>query len=597
MVTYQKRMSLLLCLLMSGAAFADEAQTQPLVSGEQKVLNIMTDSQEGVAAYNKEHLKLAESVNLATDLNIAAITERLGCKTHMGRAFLQESLSSPLNTENKDVLLKRQQIIRALVENPELKQEVEEMIEHARKHEEHVMTLLSDDFKNQKSPQVAELENIKTQNPWLYRFAKSINKSTTVATIGHGLGVLTIAGMVYATKYFGEIAKQGIETVYKAKKAGATVLWTDSGLMSVNAYAALVAVLCVETAYCGGFTGYTTYKFAENYMNNVAKRQKMHSLYTLIKIAEKSEALCAKYNLDSQFKMSAIENKTAIALIDSLKSSRYEDVDAMLVFSPAVQTLAIKLYEEDKNLAQLFACIAELDVYNALANKIIESKEKDHTFCFATFIDDAKPAIKTEGFWNILVDNPVVNGISQDQHVILTGPNAGGKTTSIRSLLQNIVLAQTFGVAAAETFELTMFDVIHSFLNVSDDLINGDSLFKAEVKRAQGILQKIQSLEPGKKYFFALDELFTGTGAVEGEQCAYAFINRIADFENILFIYATHFNKLKELADTNSNCANYKVDAPTRDENGKLVYPFTLSPGANQINVAIDIAQEAGLFA
>jgi DNA mismatch repair ATPase MutS len=163
--------------------------------------------------------------------------------------------------------------------------------------------------------------------------------------------------------------------------------------------------------------------------------------------------------------------------------------------------------------------------------------------------------------------------------------------------LQNIILAQTFGVAAAETFDLTIFDIIHSYLNVSDDLIGGDSLFKAEVKRAQGILEKIKSLEPGKKYFFALDELFTGTGAEAGEQCAYAFIDRIADFDNILFIYATHFEKLKELANNNDHCANYKVEAPTRDENGKLVYPFKLSEGVNTVNVALDIAKEAGLFA
>jgi DNA mismatch repair ATPase MutS len=127
--------------------------------------------------------------------------------------------------------------------------------------------------------------------------------------------------------------------------------------------------------------------------------------------------------------MSAIENKTALDLIESLKSPRYEDEDAMLVFSPAVQTLAIKLYEEDKHLAQLFACIAELDVYNALANKIIESKHHHNKFCLATFSEDAKPSVKTEGFWNILVDNPVLNDIDQDHHVILTGPNAGGKTT------------------------------------------------------------------------------------------------------------------------------------------------------------------------
>jgi DNA mismatch repair ATPase MutS len=63
-----------------------------------------------------------------------------------------------------------------------------------------------------------------------------------------------------------------------------------------------------------------------------------------------------------------------------------------------------------------------------------------------------------------------------------------------------------------------------------------------------------------------------------------------------LFIYATHFDKLKELGKQNMGLMNYKVDAPIKNSNGKLVYPYTLSPGASIINVAEDMAKEAGLF-
>ena len=188
------------------------------------------------------------------------------------------------------------------------------------------------------------------------------------------------------------------------------------------------------------------------------------------------------------------------------------------------------------------------------------------------------------------------NNISESKHVILTGPNAGGKTTAIRALLQNIVLAQSFGVAAAEKWRMTMFDVIHSYLNISDDISQGLSLFASEVKRAQDILQRIKSLEPNKKFFFALDELFTGTVAEDGETCAYEFVKRISQFGGVQFIYATHFNKLKELGKDNAFCINYKVDAPTKNDEGKLVYPYTLSQGANESRVALDLAREANLF-
>ena len=161
---------------------------------------------------------------------------------------------------------------------------------------------------------------------------------------------------------------------------------------------------------------------------------------------------------------------------------------------------------------------------------------------------------------------------------------------------QNIVLAQTFGIAAAQKFELTMFHVIHSYLNISDDILKGNSLFVSEIKRAQEILQKIKSLEPHKKFFFTLDELFTGTAAEDGQKCAYEFVKKLSEYQGVQFIYATHFDALKELGKNSTFCINYKVDAPTKNSEGKLVYPFTLSQGANEVNVALDIAREARLF-
>ena len=78
--------------------------------------------------------------------------------------------------------------------------------------------------------------------------------------------------------------------------------------------------------------------------------------------------------------------------------------------------------------------------------------------------------------------------------------------------------------------------------------------------------------------------------------CAYQFVKRISAFDNTQFIYATHFNKLKELGKDNERCINYKIDPPTKDADGKLVYPFTISKGANEKSIALDMAKAAGLF-
>jgi len=110
---------------------------------------------------------------------------------------------------------------------------------------------------------------------------------------------------------------------------------------------------------------------------------------------------------------------------------------------------------------------------------------------------------------------------------------------------------------------------------------------------------RAKTLRHDEKFFFVLDELFTGTGGKDGEICAYEFVNDdLAPFSNqIQFIFATHFDKLKEIEANNpKHFANYKIDAPIVTAQGELQYPFTVSKGANNINIAMLMKKQAGLL-
>lgn len=571
---YQKKLSLILCLSLGFLSLKGIDPVADYNSGRVRIEGIMTNEETGIAAYNKKNIHYAETQNLAKDLNIAQVADFFGCKTVIGRSFIEETLKFPVSPQDRgSVLSNRQNSIKVLVENPELKKEVDRFLAIAQQHEQEVVKLMSEFFMGQTCPELANLELIKKQSPWAYPLSEFFYLNPTGKIIGTTLGLVALGTTTYAMGYCGNIT-------YKLAQAG----WDYKELAGYTAYLGLI----------DAFHAYTMYK---DYSTAAEKRLKMHSLNQLIDVAEKFEDLCIKYGMKSQFTMSAIKDEDGAQLIDTLKHARYQNKDTKLFMTPLVHTFLYKIYQQDKQLAQVFACIAEMDAYNAIATKIIESRSSNNKFCFVTFVDDAKPVIKAHDFWNVLVKNAVTNNIDENKHVILTGPNAGGKTTSIKALLQNIVLGQSFGIAAAQKFEITMFDVIYSYLNISDDLVGGLSLFASEVKRAQEILQRIKTLEPHKKFFFALDELFTGTVAEDGEVCAYNFIKRISAFENIQFIYATHFKKLKELGRNDIYCSNYKVDAPTKSAEGKMVYPFTLSQGASEVNVALDLAREAGLFA
>lgn len=553
-------------------------------SGKTRITNIMSHEETGVVAYNKKNLHCAETLNLSNDLNIPEITRFFECKTLIGQTFMTATLQCPVAPQDRDSILKnRQDIIRALVENSELKQQVDQFLVLAQQHEQEVITLMSDFFIGKTCPEIKNLELIEKNSPWLYPLVKAFTMGPKARTIGSAYSVAMTGFLGYGAGAVGKM----IYELRKLINAGVN----DQGL--VAAYKVFWGIGAVNSLACG-FGAYQNYK---DYSAGAEKRMKIHSLSQFVDIAENIESLCAKHGMKSQFKISAIQDQNGVALLEQLKHARYKDKQAYVFMYPLVHTFLYQLYQDDKYLAPVFACIAEMDAYNAIATKIIESKNKKNNICFTVFTESEEPVFKARAFWNVLAKDPISSDIIENNNIILTGPNKGGKTTAIRAILQNIVLGQSFGVAAAQAFEFTMFDVIHSYLNVSDDLINGLSLFASEVKRAQDILKKIGSLHLHQKFFFALDELFTGTAAEEGEKCAYGFMQKLEAFNNIQFIYATHFKKLKELESTNVAFVNYKVDAPVKNEEGKLVYPFTLSRGASDVNVALDIAREAGLFA
>ena len=431
---------------------------------------------------------------------------------------------------------------------------------------------MSEFFIGKTCSELKNLENLKKNSPGMYPFVEFFVLNRAGKTIGTALNWFSLATYTFFTGLFSF-------QLYNAVKCG-------------HEYGQWI----FPTAISSLMTGVLAYGAHKDYSDAAEKRLKLHALNRMIIIAQKFEKLCTQYGVETQFKLSEIKDDQGITLIKKLKHSRYRYRKTYLFDFPQVHIFLYRVYQQDKFLAQIFATIAEMDAYYAIAAKIIESRDQKNKFCFVDFIDRETPYISGQEFWNVLVEDPVPSSMSEGKNIILTGPNAGGKTTTIRAILQNIILAQSFGVAAATKFEFTMFDLIYSFLNVSDDLLNGLSLFASEVKRAQELLQKVKTLDKNEKLFFALDELFTGTAAQDGEICAYKFIEKMASFKGVQFIYATHFDKLKQLGAKSNYCVNYKVDAATKDSRGKLLYPYTMSKGANQTRVALDIAKEANLF-
>jgi DNA mismatch repair ATPase MutS len=150
-------------------------------------------------------------------------------------------------------------------------------------------------------------------------------------------------------------------------------------------------------------------------------------------------------------------------------------------------------------------------------------------------------------------------------------------------------LAQTFGITPAENVVMTPFAWIHTHMNIVDNPEAGESRFMAEALRAISIFDMVKACKDNEFCFIIIDEMFSGTEPIPGEECAFAFAEELARHRNSMSVIATHYRYLTMLPEqTNGAFKNYKVSV-NRLENGALEFPYKLATGIADTNIALDI--------
>ena len=266
------------------------------------------------------------------------------------------------------------------------------------------------------------------------------------------------------------------------------------------------------------------------------------------------------------------------------------------------------MFVEHKDaFADMMYELGELDAHLSFATLMQEALDYNshHSYVFTDFIEHSerqKPYLEIDTMWNPFLDSKqaVGNHLKMDankggcRNIILTGPNAGGKSTFLTGITQSILLAQVMGIAAADKFVFTPFQKINTYIDVTDDIAAGKSLFLAEVDRARQHIHMLQALPEEDFSFTIFDEPFSGTNPTEGAAAEYSILNSLADYTNSFTIVATHYPlvMLLEEKEQNKGFANYKVYI-TRDGE-KINYTHKVMPGNSNQTIAIDILAEMG---
>jgi DNA mismatch repair protein MutS len=181
--------------------------------------------------------------------------------------------------------------------------------------------------------------------------------------------------------------------------------------------------------------------------------------------------------------------------------------------------------------------------------------------------------------------------------MVITGPNAGGKSTALQTATTAVNFAQCFGIAPAKSMVMTPFAKIITYLNIADH-IGKLSLFQAEMARTGEFLKMIKGMKPNEFCFVIMDEMFTGTNPDQGSEGSYKVAQYIATYPNVMCLFATHFYKMTELEKaTNTIIKNYKVEVVIHeDKKQKIEYTYKLAPGISNQKIAMLMLEQDSNF-
>ncbi|MGB3765767.1 MAG: DNA mismatch repair protein MutS, partial [Phormidesmis sp.] len=172
--------------------------------------------------------------------------------------------------------------------------------------------------------------------------------------------------------------------------------------------------------------------------------------------------------------------------------------------------------------------------------------------------------------------------------IILTGPNASGKSCYLRQVGLIQLMAQVGSFVPARSATLGLCDRIFTRVGAVDDLATGQSTFMVEMNETANILNHatVSSL-------VLLDEIGRGTATFDGLSIAWAVAEHLASEISARTIFATHYHELNELASILVNVENYQVTVKELPD--QIIFLHQVRPGGADKSYGIEAGRLAGL--
>lgn len=274
-----------------------------------------------------------------------------------------------------------------------------------------------------------------------------------------------------------------------------------------------------------------------------------------------------------------LEAKSSTSELHAIILLIIEYIKILFLIEPiTVFNVLDKIKNKRKSIETIYKYFAEVDV----AMSIVSLRSGAPYYCKPEM---TKPneSIHFTDIYHPMIPNCVANSLhTSGMSILLTGSNMSGKTTFIRTVAINTLLAQTMNTCFAHSFAIPLTKIFTA-IRMSDSLFDSKSYYLEEVRSVKKMIDEGQNSTP---CFFLLDELFRGTNTTERIAAGKAVLSYLASSPHIVFV-ATHDIELVELLKEKYNLYHFTEVI----ENETITFDYKLKSGSLTTRNAIRILE------
>jgi len=338
------------------------------------------------------------------------------------------------------------------------------------------------------------------------------------------------------------------------------------------------------------FTNMTVYYKAKNeismhleslsYIVNMINCARKISEAGLDEIKEYSDTLRASYK-----KMKSVSVKSFYSLFYTTQDPFLEYIKVVFLGELiAFESLLKVIYRHRAELMQIYECIGLIDSLISVASY----RESIDYYTIPQLYKSGNTSpmqLKFDEIYHPLIKNPVANSANLNKAVLITGSNASGKSTFLKTIAINAIFSQTIHTCLARNYYSCYF-MIFTSMAMKDNLENNESYYIAEIKSLKRILDNIKNTVP---CLCIIDEVLRGTNTVERIAASSEVLCHLSR-SNCVCIAATHDIELTSIL--KHYFENYHFQESF--SGNEIVFDYKLYPGKSNTRNAIKLLKLMG---